>query len=371
MKRIGSCIAFILFIQIFIQITSASTITLGTGVNITNGSIIKLAGLNCSITVAGNYSVTKFEVYSDYFLIYAPLTAPIYVSLPYNYNSITKVINITCTANTTQNLYINWNIPDGYSCLTDDQCSGGYCVHSTCRSGPTYCGDGYCDSGESCTFCPTDCGQCPGGFLTPTKAEKGKAYLTIRSIYPAIPKNLDLSTAEIAFSEIEIAVNNWLRNVKLVVEKTEKPPVTIENAYSYIKISKENIEDENIQEARIKFKVEKSWIEANSIDPNTVVLNRYDNEWKKLNTTKLSEDEEYVYYEALTPGFSYFAITGEKIAITTTITTTTTIATTTTTTTTTIPPTTVSEYYPLMIGILIILIVMLLLLRKPLKRRRK
>jgi len=30
-------------------------------------------------------------------------------------------------------------------------CAGGYCVHDICRAASTYCGDGYCDSGESCS----------------------------------------------------------------------------------------------------------------------------------------------------------------------------------------------------------------------------
>jgi hypothetical protein len=34
-------------------------------------------------------------------------------------------------------------------------CAGGYCVHDICRAASTYCGDGYCDTGESCT---SDCG---------------------------------------------------------------------------------------------------------------------------------------------------------------------------------------------------------------------
>jgi Ni,Fe-hydrogenase maturation factor len=36
-------------------------------------------------------------------------------------------------------------------------------VHSTCRSGATYCGDGYCDSGETNANCPADCVAGGGG----------------------------------------------------------------------------------------------------------------------------------------------------------------------------------------------------------------
>ncbi|MBI4176715.1 MAG: hypothetical protein HY518_05905, partial [Candidatus Aenigmarchaeota archaeon] len=39
-------------------------------------------------------------------------------------------------------------------------CSDGFCVHNTCRSAATNCGDGFCDSGETCTSCSGDCGAC-------------------------------------------------------------------------------------------------------------------------------------------------------------------------------------------------------------------
>jgi len=46
---------------------------------------------------------------------------------------------------------------DGQSCSSNSQCYGGYCVHSTCRSSSTYCGDDYCDTGESYESCSADC----------------------------------------------------------------------------------------------------------------------------------------------------------------------------------------------------------------------
>ncbi len=49
---------------------------------------------------------------------------------------------------------------DGGSCLSALECIGGYCVHGVCRSHETYCGDSYCDSGETCSTCNVDCGDC-------------------------------------------------------------------------------------------------------------------------------------------------------------------------------------------------------------------
>jgi hypothetical protein len=45
----------------------------------------------------------------------------------------------------------------GESCSLDLECESEFCVHGICRSTSTYCGDGYCDEGESYSSCPKDC----------------------------------------------------------------------------------------------------------------------------------------------------------------------------------------------------------------------
>jgi hypothetical protein len=62
-------------------------------------------------------------------------------------------------ANTTHFSYYSLGglLANGQSCNSNSNCSSGYCVHSICRSSSPYCGDGYCDSGETITNCPADC----------------------------------------------------------------------------------------------------------------------------------------------------------------------------------------------------------------------
>jgi hypothetical protein len=58
-------------------------------------------------------------------------------------------------------------LADGESCNSSSQCFSGYCVHNVCRVSLSYCGDGYCDIGESNANCPSDCGVTGGGvFVT-------------------------------------------------------------------------------------------------------------------------------------------------------------------------------------------------------------
>ncbi len=85
--------------------------------------------------------------------------------------------------------------------------------------------------------------------------------------------------------------------------------------YLTIEYSKPNT---YVEEVTIRFRVENSWLKENDIDPETVTLLRErenSKAWDELQTTKLEEDSEYTYYSAVTEGFSYFVITGEKAKI--------------------------------------------------------
>jgi PGF-pre-PGF domain-containing protein len=69
----------------------------------------------------------------------------------------------------------------------------------------------------------------------------------------------------------------------------------------------------NIEDPVVGFKVEKKWIEDNNIEESSIKLNRYhEDTWTVLPTERTDEDAAYVYFESQTPGFSPFAITGQK-----------------------------------------------------------
>ncbi|KKH97020.1 hypothetical protein EO95_06595 [Methanosarcina sp. 1.H.T.1A.1] len=70
----------------------------------------------------------------------------------------------------------------------------------------------------------------------------------------------------------------------------------------------------NINGAAINFRVSKSWVEENNIDVSTITINRFqDEKWNALVTEMTYEDKEYYYFKAETPGFSRYAITGDKL----------------------------------------------------------
>ncbi len=126
-----------------------------------------------------------------------------------------------------------------------------------------------------------------------------------------------LFTKDVSIQEISITASDSISNADIKVKTLTSKPTTIDQevdgkVYKYIQIDHTNI-DGKVGKATIKFKIEKSWLNSSNIDKNKVNLNRFaDNKWNKLSTKLLSEDNVSAVYEAETPGFSVFAISGQE-----------------------------------------------------------
>jgi PGF-pre-PGF domain-containing protein len=114
-------------------------------------------------------------------------------------------------------------------------------------------------------------------------------------------------------SRISIEAAKSVKNVEIVVEKIEKPNIIAppEKVYSYLEIN-HTFADSDIKTASLRFSVEKAWIVANNINQSTISLNRYHDGWQKLDTDMVGENSTALVFEAITPGFSIFAVTGEE-----------------------------------------------------------
>jgi len=116
--------------------------------------------------------------------------------------------------------------------------------------------------------------------------------------------------------EISIAVNQKTESVLVSAGQLSLPPkneLGNKAVYKYLEISASGLDASRILSAEIKFKVENSWIEQNS-NAETIALYRYSDGWQALPTRIESPDAEITYYSAKTPGFSLFAIAGDKPA---------------------------------------------------------
>ncbi|MEM5854612.1 MAG: PGF-pre-PGF domain-containing protein [Candidatus Aenigmatarchaeota archaeon] len=268
----------------------------GSNVVVVNGTTPLTTLINTANLNAGTYNITAYFVEDG------------------NYTGSSKTYWLTINT-----------LSDGSSCAANYECTGGYCVHGTCRSSSTYCGDTYCDSGETCSNCQADCGRCPTPSYGPSKpsiivnTEPGKGLVYMSFVKANEKTNITFEKRrDLNVFELSILIVNKANSITITITKLDKKPAEVQvdvvgRAYRYLKITKENLRDQDISQAKIKFFVEKSWINENNIDPDTIALYRFsDNKWNKLTTTKLTEDSNYVYYEAETPGFSYFAIAGEE-----------------------------------------------------------
>jgi PGF-pre-PGF domain-containing protein len=268
-----------------------------------------------------------------------------------NGDSITLQI---CGVNVTQG-FRTWSCDDpGYHILNisiNTSANGASCTYA-CGCSGGYCNSGVCSSTPSTTTTTSPGGGGGGGTTTTVAATTivtTTAMATTTTLPPVVEtetissitsgKTGTVSFTNVPVTDISIKVKNAVNNVQVTVTKTDSKPSTVAiaasgQAYAYLNIEKTNIKDSDISQVKIKFKVEKSWINANNINPNPIALQRYSGgSWNKLTTSKINEDANYIYFEVESPGLSVFAVAGEKI-----ITTTTPSPTKTTTTVKTRPP---------------------------------
>lgn len=166
--------------------------------------------------------------------------------------------------------------------------------------------------------------------VTPSKPQVtitiNKVAASIDEIKPGTPATVTIAKSDTGVTAMDVSVKNAVTSVGIDINKVDKLPADVKTpqgkVYKQLNIIKSNVADADVDKITIKFAVEKSWLAANKIDQNKVKLQRYTGgQWTSLTATKLSEDSEFVYYSAETPGLSYFVVSGEEVAPTTTTTT--------------------------------------------------
>jgi len=126
-----------------------------------------------------------------------------------------------------------------------------------------------------------------------------------------------ISNFDLIVRELIVKPTEKLRNVHIEIIASEQPPSTFENdtpdetnVYQYFVINAESAPADKIKHAKIKFEVSQIWLRDNNLDINSVALLRYDGEWKRLPTSLVKQGALLHEYEALSPGFSLFAVVG-------------------------------------------------------------
>jgi len=119
-----------------------------------------------------------------------------------------------------------------------------------------------------------------------------------------------------------IKTKRELKDVETTLEVLEACPPEVavglpadQVVRAYLSITFENVASKDIELAHMTFKVEKEWLEENSVHKWSVVLNQYDprlKQWLSLPTKRVKEDDTYVYYSVVITRFSDFAISGSR-----------------------------------------------------------
>jgi PGF-pre-PGF domain-containing protein len=155
------------------------------------------------------------------------------------------------------------------------------------------------------------------GGSTTSPSERVHSWTKITPGAATIMKDFN---AETGIKEIQIEVNNEAQNVKITVTKYSGRPANVSvsktgKVYQYLRIETQNLADK-LKNATVEFKVAKSWAESNGLGKEEVAVSKFDEvgkKWNQLDTTYVSEDSAYYYYDVAMNSFSYFAISEKAV----------------------------------------------------------
>ena len=131
------------------------------------------------------------------------------------------------------------------------------------------------------------------------------------------PVTMTIVEPEIDLTQITITTTETVTSASITVTAIDVTPqsdirISISGMnYQGFKIDTLEINDANIANVTIEFRVNKTWIEENYANYDSVTLYRKTepgNQWGALNTTLINEDSEFYYFSAVSPGFSLFVV---------------------------------------------------------------
>ncbi|KHO46301.1 MAG: parallel beta-helix repeat-containing protein [archaeon GW2011_AR3] len=141
------------------------------------------------------------------------------------------------------------------------------------------------------------------------------------SVPPGVLISKAISNTNIPVTKVSFTLATSASNAELkITGLTSRPGSATEpetTAYKYFEITKTNIPDVSLATIEIEFTVTRKWITDNNIDEAKIALLRWVNSaWAKLETKAVKSTSTEVTFSAKSPGFSYFAISGEAAATT-------------------------------------------------------
>lgn len=328
-KQLNLVFLFILFLSCLAlaDILPTDTPCAITGVFYVNGSIASSTNLTLEAKINGTqYKNMTANGSGSYYMTLGGHTGDIInVSVcGINHNATTFASYSVLTLNVNATL-----APSGsWGCTCSEICNG-TCVNpgstGVCSSTSYYCdSDDTCESnyGETTSTCSSDCptsssgggggGGSSGTFTSTPMGTVGDT--TIAEVQADVPTTIEIDKPEVPVDSVTITVDTEQTNVRFRVETIQPNSLVssvpqLSYVYTYLKLEL-SVADPNIKTSDVEFSVPKSWFTENNYDYTTTTMQRFVNgEWVALQTILKSESAAEYHFVAVSPGFSYFAIT--------------------------------------------------------------
>ncbi len=154
---------------------------------------------------------------------------------------------------------------------------------------------------------------------TQSDADSGVSYSrAYSSLNSGEVQSYEISKNGIPVTKVVFKPNANLEEEKITIKGYDSKPSAVSSApgtaYKYFSVTTTSLGD-NMNYAKLTIKIPKSWISSNNIQADSIsVLHNSGSGWEKLSITKEDENTAEVYYSFVTTSFSYFAISGNKIA---------------------------------------------------------
>lgn len=226
---------------------------------------------------------------------------------------------ITCTTGARQNnQYCKDNTwidqkPTDTTCTNSYECVTNNCDSTTSKckecTSPNDCSSGICSNNICVTSTTTGGGGTTGGGTGDLNVVE-HTFSTVKSdkLYSFTIDERPIPVTKIGFIS-KNALSNVYFKVKYMSSRDSNIPEPKGLLYSYFQLTTKNIQDTDLEKAEIQFRVTKEWLTQNNVNPYNIILQRYTTTWTQITPQIIKDDTKYYYYSALTPGFSWFAIT--------------------------------------------------------------
>ncbi|MBR9677263.1 PGF-pre-PGF domain-containing protein [Candidatus Woesearchaeota archaeon] len=186
-----------------------------------------------------------------------------------------------------------------------------------------------CASGEKTRLCTQTCVYdgvndtiTESGFCSSSNQgddDDGQAVETVvDSSQTIIFSRLKNGTTQVNFSNSDLTIEHLILTIKeqkngvrFGITKYFVKPSAVpakNNVFAYLQMDHGVLTNTNLETAKIRFKILKEWFEDEGYVAKNITMYRYIIGWAPLNTSVISEDEEFYHFEAITPGLSYFVI---------------------------------------------------------------